>query len=143
MVSKKELTRLEIQAMHKAGTSEKEIAKLLKLDIRTVRLWANRDDVSDQPRNGRPSKLSQKTARSIRDMGRNQVGVGTRKIDKRLNNSVSYQTRSKIISRSTLLRHIKRQPWARSYTMKVKPLLSIKNIGLIQFRLLPAICYVD
>lgn len=113
------------------GQTVSEIARILGVDKKAVRLWKERgeSDVQDSRRTGRPTVLSPRTKTKIRKMVENKPGIGTRTAAKRISQSENYQQRQKNVSRSTVQRYVKSTNWGRhAYVKPIKPLLTEKNI---------------
>ena len=129
--TKREHLRSKIQALCANNIPIKEIARRLNVSRNTVKKWRNSPDgsVTDQPRSGRPSKLTPNTKLKIKNMAREQVGVGIRTVCKKLNFSDNFTEREKRIGVSTVRRYVKTTASGKAaYRERVKPLLSQKNI---------------
>ena len=85
-------------------------------------------DVADASRSGRPSKMTQNSKKRVQKLMQDKIGVGTRRVAKRLNFSADYQDRMKTISHITISRHVRGTSWGYPYVQPVKPLLTVKNL---------------
>ena len=79
-------------------------------------------------RSGRPSKLSPKTKQSMKNLAKEKIGVGIRKVAKTLKFTDDFLRRQKYISVSTVRRFVKSTTWGKhAYNERIKPMLSDKN----------------
>jgi transposase len=123
------MKRVEIKLWRRQGKSERETARLVGCNRKTVKKWDKKQDFSDgRVKSGRKSKITSNTKRVIEDEMKENFGSSLRKCARRLNFS-DYQQRSKLISHSSIKKHINKTDWGKKcHRSYVKPLLSWKNI---------------
>ena len=127
---KREKIRANIQFLSKRGFTDMRIADELKVSVKTVRKWKNRDGIRDKSRPGRtPVLMSSPTKATITNICKDEWNASTRKVAKVLNGSEDYTQREKTVSEATVRRYIRSTDWGRfSYKATVKPMLSERNI---------------
>jgi transposase len=112
------------------GLKNSAIAALLKVNIKTVIKWKQRDDVTDLPR-PRPSPvLTPSTKAAITSHCKDIWGASTRQVARILNASPEFVTTGLTISKSSVSSFVRSTDWGRiAYRVQTKPLLSSKNIA--------------
>jgi transposase len=128
--NEKQGVRVAIQALDKLGLTNSKIASMLKVNIKTVKLWNSRDTTKELKRYRRPTVLTANNKIKIETLCRDKWGVSTRKITKMLNvpNNSSMHTTS--ISRTSVIKYLHSTDWGRTaYRPIIKPMLSAKNIA--------------
>lgn len=138
--------RQEVCGLLFAGLSRKAISKQTSVPVRVIDDWnakyyteylknkQNKKSIGDLFKNGpsgRPPQkaLSPKTVRDIERMTKDKWNAAPRKVAKKLNASKRFAEKKKTISRSSVQRSVKRQPWGKvARKAQRAPMLSSKNI---------------
>src|ERR1700743_1018205 len=121
--------RVAIKTLLGERNSLREIASKLQVSKTTVQKWAHSNTLDDKPKSGRPRKLSPTSKSQIKRNLFEKTGTSVRKVTKKQNESKRYRDRGKTISRSSVQRYVKKQPWGKTaYKHPHKPLRSQKNI---------------
>jgi len=128
-LSLREVKRLQIKTLHKAGKKLSKIAKILKCCRKTVFNTLKRKIIVDKKNPKRAVNCTPTTSRVIRKQLRENPNGSLPKCARVLNYSESYQNRGKKISKNTIYRKVKKTPWGKK-AYKVWPvhLLTPKNI---------------
>ena len=98
-----EARRVQIQTLAKQGYQTGEIGRIVGASDTMVRKWKKIDGHIDQPRSGRPSKLTPAIKTRIEELTRDQVSFGTRKVTRALNAELFNEGQDTIISRRTII----------------------------------------
>jgi transposase len=121
--------RASIQALAKAGMTNKKIAARLGCCESTVKKWKARHDVCDVQRIGRPPSLSPPDKEKIEDIMRDVWGSSLRSTASILNGSAAFRVQEKSVSIWTVRNYLRTTTWGKvAYRGTVKPFLSAKNI---------------
>jgi transposase len=107
------------------GMKLRQIKDLLGFSFKTISKWANRADVVDSKRSGRPSKLSETDRKVIirraKDVWTDRGG-SLRSIAKHM------EVRGNKVSHTTIANFINKFPWGKPRKRPIKPLLTNRNI---------------
>lgn len=125
----REKKRFQIQVLFNNGFKVNEIAQELDVSRSTVYKWAKKDSIRDEPRTGRPTKLTPTTKKRIDEEMKDKLGTSARECARVLNFGSDYKARKKKISATTVVNYLHTQPWGRSYKIKKTTMLSRKNIS--------------
>ena len=102
IISKRKLKRVKIQALYKAGASNKKICKELNVSEKTVIKWKNKRHFEDKPKGKPPTKIDRFTKNVINYKLNGKNDSSIRKTTDALNESKMYVDSGKTISKSTL-----------------------------------------
>lgn len=122
--------RIEIKTLLKQGFTTSHIARILRVNPKTVWKWSHRKGHADKKRSGRPRKCSPRSKQVIRRQMKEKLGASIRKTTRILNMSESYKIRRKQISRESIRRHLKTTKWGKkNFATTKRTLLSQKNVA--------------
>lgn len=129
IMSKRMLKRVKIQALYKAGASNKKICKELKVSEKTVIKWKKKRNFEDKPKGKPLTKIDRFTKNVINYKLNGKNDSSIRKTTDALNESKMYVNAGKTISKSTIQNYVKSTKWGKkAFKSQFKPKLSDKNI---------------
>ena len=123
----REKTRITIQELADRGYNGTEISRM-GYNKNTVYKWMNRDSYQNKKGQGRKKKMTPEIEAKIEELMKGKIGIGTRKCAKIL--QMQKQEGEWMPKRGAILCYVKSTDWGKkSFALKVKPLLTEKNIN--------------
>ena len=115
--------------MVRQGFSRAQIAAALEVSYNMVKKWSYRGDYRHKYNTVQKRKITPTTKLRITGLMKDRVGSSIRKCVRTLNMSDYYTNRGKHISRITVRRYVRSQPWGRiARKLVIKPLLTKQNV---------------
>lgn len=121
--------RQSILFMASLGSSNKKIAELLRVNIKTVEKWRSRENTTEKPRVCKPRVLTEEMKVIITHLCRDNWNASTRLVAKTISLSGDDLVDKSTVSKSSVSRYVRSTDWGKiAYKRQTATMLSSKNI---------------